>query len=68
MTTNAPEPDVLNSKQAAEFLGLKLQTLAQMRCEGRGPAFCRKNRRIRYLRADLMAWLESGRVEPVGDA
>lgn len=50
----------LGTKDAAEFLGLKEQTLHAWRCNRRYPLpFIRVGRRIRYRISDLERFLES---------
>lgn len=44
---------------AAEYLGIKIQTLANWRVEGRGPKFYRVGRLVRYRIEDLEAWIET---------
>ena len=39
------------------------QTFARWRHEGRGPAYCKSGSRVVYRGADVLAWLESHRVE-----
>ena len=39
-------------------------TLAQWRCQGRGPKYLRIGRRIFYRGADLNAWLDAHTVHP----
>ena len=39
--------------------GIKQQTAALWRCTGRGPAFTRVGRKIRYRKSVVDAWLES---------
>ena len=41
--------------------------LAQWRHYGRGPAFIRRGRKVFYSGADLIDWLEQGRVETTND-
>lgn len=51
---------VLKPKEAAEYLGIGLSTLAQMRMAGKGPVFIAYSpRMIRYRQGDLDAWLEA---------
>jgi predicted DNA-binding transcriptional regulator AlpA len=53
----------MRSEGAAQYLGLKVKTLAQMRSEGRGPRYV-KIGRVFYFKADLDAWIaEAGRVD-----
>jgi predicted DNA-binding transcriptional regulator AlpA len=50
--------DLLNTPQLAQWLGVSTQFLEIARHKGIGPAFVRVSpRRIRYRRADVLAWL-----------
>jgi hypothetical protein len=51
------EPD------AARYLGYTPSALRAWRRDGRGPAFVRAGRNVRYLPIDLDAWLTRHRVE-----
>lgn len=51
----------LNSKEAAEYLGLKPNTLAKMRVYGNGPKFRKHGFRVLYAIDDLNAWSEGTR-------
>ena len=53
----------LVSDPALKVLG-SYSTLAQWRCDGRGPAYVKIGQRIAYRGADLNAWLESRTVRP----
>jgi excisionase family DNA binding protein len=60
--TTLPETssNLLTRAQAAEYLGLKEQTLAVWAATGRhNLTFVKIGGRVRYLRADLDAWIES---------
>lgn len=57
----------LTSREAAAFLAASVKTLDLWRREGRGPAFIRQGRSIRYRLADLIAFQESHKVEPERD-
>lgn len=46
----------LSTEQAAFYLGLSARKLQAMRRSGRGPAFRRHSRYIRYHIDDLDAW------------
>lgn len=48
---------LLDTAQAAEYLRVQVQTLANWRVEGRGPAFVRVGRLIRYRLSAIDAWL-----------
>jgi excisionase family DNA binding protein len=49
--------EYLSPEEAEKFLGLKKQTLAHMRSQGRGPGYFKLGRLIRYRVADLEAWI-----------
>ncbi len=54
-----PKPMFLNSKQAADYLGLKPNTLAKMRVYGNGPKYRKHGFRVLYALDDLNAWSEA---------
>ncbi len=54
--------DLLNSEEAAKFLHLRPQTLACWRLYGKGPAFIRIGRIIRYDRRILEEWVSRNTV------
>ena len=54
----------LTEKHAAERLGLKVATLRAWRHQGRGPAFVRLGRAVRYLPSDLGEFLRANRHNP----
>lgn len=55
---------IYTCEDAADFVSVKVQTLAAWRMLGRGPAFIRLGRAIRYRRADLERYLEEQTVRP----
>ncbi|GAA0202881.1 hypothetical protein GCM10008944_20700 [Cytobacillus oceanisediminis] len=64
----SPKPSILGSPlltpaDVGEHLRLSEKTLANWRCQGRGPAYLRVGRDIRYRAADVLAWLE-GEQQP----
>jgi excisionase family DNA binding protein len=62
----APSP-WLAPAQAAEYLGLSIRHLRELRAEDAGPAFRRLSRQtVRYHRADLDAWMDDQTVRPAG--
>lgn len=65
-------PAALTAKEAAIYLGLSRQTLANWRVHGLGPAYSRLGGagrpRIVYLPEDLDAFLRDNRVEKAGAA
>jgi len=54
-----PRPTFLNAKQAADYLGLKPNTLAKMRVYGNGPKYRKHGFRVLYALGDLNAWSEA---------
>lgn len=52
-TPDAPELRVLGA----------VQTLARWRHESKGPAYSKSGSRVIYRGADVLAWLESRRIE-----
>ncbi len=51
--------ELINEKDAADFIDLKPRTLQGMRYRGRGPPFVRiSSRCIKYRRIDLLRWAE----------
>ena len=50
-----------NSKQAADWLGLKPNTLAKMRMYGNGPVYRKHGQRVLYAVKDLINWSNSRR-------
>lgn len=53
----------LTQAEAAKYLGYSPAALHLWRSEGRGPAYVRATRSVRYRRADLEAWQAQHRVE-----
>ena len=66
MKTPTPTEDrVLSEIEAARFLSLSRQTLANMRCRRTGPAYIRLlPGRIGYRVSDLHQYLETRRIDP----
>jgi excisionase family DNA binding protein len=52
-------PGYATTDQAAEYLGLSRQTLANWRSLGKGPRYAKRGRIVRYAWRDLDAWLNS---------
>lgn len=56
--------NLLSPLAASEALGVSVQTLANWRSSGRGPAYSRVGERvIGYAADDLAAFVQAGRVE-----
>jgi excisionase family DNA binding protein len=62
--SNVPSPsDLLTREQAAQYLGLKPQTLSVWACTKRyGLPYLKVGSLARYRRSDLDAWLQSRTV------
>ena len=54
---------LLTDKEAAEAMSCSVAALRRWRREGRGPAFFRIGRLVRYSTADLENFVRAGRVE-----
>jgi excisionase family DNA binding protein len=57
----------LSTKEAAEWLGLKPNTLDKMRAYGGGPPYRKHGRYVRYYRRDLLAWSEAAKRGSTSD-
>ena len=57
----------LNTREAAEWLGLSPRTLDRYRVSGEGPVFHRFGSRVRYLLADIEAWASARRRVSTSD-
>ncbi len=70
IATNARKqlPNALSERETADYIGLSISFLRQSRMDGPrknrtpGPPFIKVGRSVRYLRADLDAWLAQHRV------
>lgn len=58
-------PETMTEAQAATYLCLSQETLRRWRTEGRGPAFQKLGRAVRYLRSELDAWQRGQRRRTV---
>jgi excisionase family DNA binding protein len=52
-------PDVATRPEVAAYTRISVPTLARWAMEGKGPKFRRAGGRVLYMRADVLAWLES---------
>jgi excisionase family DNA binding protein len=63
-TTTQTNNQPLTESEAAVRLGLKVATLRAWRHQGRGPAYVRLGRAIRYLAIDVDEFIQSNRHHP----
>ena len=54
----AEQTRLMNPREAAEFLGLKEQTLACWRVDGRHLSFIKVGRSVKYRQSDLEKFLD----------
>lgn len=54
----------LTSKQVAERVGVREDTLCDWRRMGKGPAFIRRGGRIYYSLTEVENWYRNGEAEP----
>jgi excisionase family DNA binding protein len=54
---------VLTTKELAEYVGVQVQAIYDLRTDGRGPSGIRVGREIRYRISDVLRWLD-GLHEP----
>jgi hypothetical protein len=55
-------PEVLTPKQLADFIGVSERSLAQDRYLKKGLPYIKLDQKVRYMRADVEAYLEANRV------
>lgn len=61
--------DLLTEKEASALLGLSPITLSNWRGAGKGPRYRKLGARsVRYMRADVEAFIEAGTVDPAAKA
>lgn len=59
---------MLTTKDAAQYLGLALQTLAKLRVTGGSPPFYKFGRQVLYDREELQKWISERRRRSTSDA
>lgn len=63
MTARAPIrqvvdlPELSSRRELSEFTGVAVQTLARYAVEGKGPRMTKLGGAVRYIKADVLAWL-----------
>ena len=58
---------LLNEKEVADTLNVKVATLRRWRWAGKGPRFLKIGGAVRYDPADLQAFIEAGRRRSTSD-
>jgi len=58
---------LMDTRQAAEMLKISPKTLERMRVEGRGPAFVKVGRCVRYRESDILAFIERNIFESTSE-
>jgi len=59
MVSHSSSPTLLDETKAARILGLSVKTLRRWRWAGKGPAFRKLGRAVRYASNDLEAFIAS---------
>jgi excisionase family DNA binding protein len=67
MSTRTAPTRLLSRAEAAEYLGLSVQTLAKWAMEGQHLKFIKVGKFAKYRQADLDRWIESRTVASTGD-
>ncbi|MFT6009255.1 MAG: excisionase family DNA binding protein [Parasphingorhabdus sp.] len=55
-------PNFITPDQAAAYLGMSAFTLSSYRHLGKGPAFYKVGKHVKYRKSDLETWIDSCRV------
>ena len=64
---NVPIKSLMNEREAAKRLGLRVSTLRRWRWAGKGPSFLKIGGAVRYDLADLEAFIEASRRRSTSD-
>jgi predicted site-specific integrase-resolvase len=51
----------MRAEEAAKYVGLSSKTLAQWRCQGKGPRSVKRGGRVFYRLDDLKQWIADGK-------
>ncbi len=65
--TNKTEAKYMNTKHAADYLGVSPNTLSRLRIEGGGPVYCKIATRVIYDPADLDKWVNQKKQSFTGE-
>jgi excisionase family DNA binding protein len=58
------ESNSLSLRQASEYIGISQAALRTWKRNGKGPAFFRAGKLLRFRKCDLDAWIEEQLVDP----
>jgi excisionase family DNA binding protein len=56
--------EIEDTESVAAYLGVPTKTLEQWRYVGKGPAYAKVGKHVRYRRTDVDAWLDAQTVTP----
>jgi hypothetical protein len=59
--SKVPAAQLLDPTAAGNYVGLRPQHLAKLRCVGGGPRFFKLGRKVRYALSDLTEWCDTKR-------
>lgn len=59
--------EMLNTREAADYVRLGKPTMERFRISGEGPVFVKLGGAVRYRRADLDSWIETRLVRSTSD-
>ncbi|GAA1750531.1 hypothetical protein GCM10009747_04850 [Agromyces humatus] len=60
---------LLTTSELADYLGVNVQAIYDLRCDRRGPAGIRVGRELRYRATDVRHWLEAlQEIQPAAGA
>ncbi|WP_041645526.1 helix-turn-helix transcriptional regulator [Aromatoleum aromaticum] len=59
MAAHTPAITLLTNDETAALIGISPETLPVWRVKGKGPAFRKIGRLVRYSEAEVLAWLDS---------
>ena len=59
--------EILNTREAADYVRLAKPTMERFRLTGDGPTYCQLGGAVRYRKTDLDSWLESRRIRSTSE-
>lgn len=59
--------EILNTREAADYVRLGKPTMERFRISGEGPVFVKLGGAVRYRKSDLDSWIENRRVRSTSD-